>query len=490
MMRRRGFGKNRKGGKSGENGADDSDPFDRFWDVLVIGAGNAGVCAAIAAAEAGCRTLVMEAAPKHMRGGNTRHTRNLRVMRETESAKGEGAGYPFAEYYEDLMQVTQGAADPKLARLTIEKSAGLPKWLEARGVRFQSALKGTLNLDRTNAFFLGGGRAMLNHLCAHAESLGVRFAYESAVSSFEMEGGECKSVKSECGRDVRAGQIIAAAGGFQANRDWLAQGWGDAARNFLVRGTPYNRGIVLKSLLAAGAQSIGSLDQCHAVAIDARAPDYDGGIVTRIDAVPFGIALNARGERFYDEGEDFWPKRYALWGRLLAQQPEQTGYALVDSAGIGRCMPGAFAPISDATISGLARRLGLDPDKTAQTVNAFNAACPTGAIDPQILDGQATNGLDPEKTNWAAPLSEPPFYGFPLKPGITFTYMGVKVNENAEILMEDETPAANLYAAGEMMAGNILARGYLAGIGMTIGSVFGAIAGARAAQKEADYGNR
>ena len=245
---------------------------------------------------------------------------------------------------------------------------------------------------------------------------------------------------------------------------------------------PYNNGVILKSLLDQGIQPVGDVDQCHAVAIDARAPKFDGGIASRIDGVPFGVVVNKHGERFYDEGEDFWPKRYAIWGRLVAAQPDQIGYVIVDSIGATRFMPSVFTPIKDDTIEGLAAQLGLDGVATARTVAGFNAACPSGPIDQSILDGVATTGLSPEKTNWAAPIAVPPFYGFPLRPGITFTYMGVAVNDQAQIMMADGTPTGNLLAAGEIMAGNILGQGYLAGIGMTIGGVFGRLAGATAAR--------
>ena len=454
-----------------------------IWDVIVIGAGNAGLCAAITAAEAGCKTLVIEAAPQDMRGGNTRHTRNLRAMHDaptdvlTES-------YSFEEYFDDLMRVTKGVTNQDLAALTLEKSAELTSWLSARGVRFQPALSGTLNLGRTNAFFLGGGRALLNHLCDYAASIGIHFAYETPVSALEIEDGFCNAIYLE-GYDtpLRAKEFIITAGGFEANLDWLAEGWGEAAKNFLVRGTPYNKGGMLRNLLDHGAEPVGALDQCHAVAIDARAPKYDGGIASRIDGVPFSLVVNRHSERFYDEGEDFWPKRYAIWGRLVAGQPDQIAYAILDSAGVKRFMPSVFTPISAPTIEALAPQLDLDAQALTKTVDAFNAACPDGPIDQSILDGKSTSGLRPEKTNWAAPISEPPFYGFPLRPGITFTYMGVQVNDKAQILFEGGVPAANMYAAGEIMAGNILGQGYLAGIGMTIGGVFGLISGAQAASK-------
>ncbi|MGA0972109.1 MAG: FAD-dependent tricarballylate dehydrogenase TcuA [Candidatus Puniceispirillaceae bacterium] len=458
--------------------------FEKSWDIVVIGGGNAGVCAAITAAERGCSILVIETAPREFRGGNTRHTRNLRSVHD-EPTDVMSDRYTFEEYWDDLMRVTKGVTNEHLAKLTLESSQALMEWLIERGVRFQTALSGTLNLNHTNAFFLGGGRAMLNSLCRHAESVGVQFIYEAEVTDIALENGFCESVdvywQGQSHR-IRCKQLITAAGGFEADLDWLAEGWGDAAKNFLVRGTPYNKGRVLRVLLDRGAQPVGALDQCHAVAIDARAPKYDGGIASRVDGVPFGVVLNNSAERFYDEGEDFWPKRYAIWGRLVAAQPDQIAYAIVDSEGVERFMPSVFTPIVDDTIEGLASQLGIDPTAAKKTIDAFNAACPSGPIDQMILDGKATTGLTPEKTNWSAPLQKPPFYGYPLRPGITFTYMGVAVNDRAQVLMQDGKPAANLFAAGEIMAGNVLGQGYLGGIGMTIGGVFGRIAGAEAAR--------
>ena len=458
--------------------------FEKSWDIVVIGGGNAGVCAAITAAERGCSVLVIETAPREFRGGNTRHTRNLRSVHD-EPTDVMSDRYTFEEYWDDLMRVTKGVTNEHLAKLTLKSSQALMEWLIERGVRFQTALSGTLNLNHTNAFFLGGGRAMLNSLCRHAESVGVQFIYEAEVTDIALENGFCESIDvfwQGQPHFIQCKQLITAAGGFEADLDWLAEGWGDAAKNFLVRGTPYNKGRVLRVLLDRGAQPVGALDQCHAVAIDARAPKYDGGIASRVDGVPFGVVLNSSAERFYDEGEDFWPKRYAIWGRLVAAQPDQIAYAIVDSDGVGRFMPSVFAPIVDDTIEGLASKLGIDPKAARKTIDVFNAACPSGPIDQMVLDGKATTGLTPEKTNWSATIQKPPFYGYPLRPGITFTYMGVAVNDRAQVLMQDGKPAANLFAAGEIMAGNVLGQGYLGGIGMTIGGVFGRIAGAEAAR--------
>jgi tricarballylate dehydrogenase len=236
-------------------------------------------------------------------------------------------------------------------------------------------------------------------------------------------------------------------------------------------------------LLDLGAAPVGEANQCHAVAIDARAPKFDGGIATRLDCVPFSIVVNRHGQRFYDEGEDFWPKRYAIWGRLVAQQPDQIGFSILDSKAIPLFMPSIFPPVQSQTLEGLAQALGLDPAALRQTVAAYNAACIDGPFDPARHDGRRTQGLAPDKTNWARPIDTPPFYGYPLRPGITFTYLGVTVDEGARVAMADGRPSLNIWAAGEIMAGNIHPQGYLAGIGMTIGSVFGKIAGEEAAAR-------
>jgi tricarballylate dehydrogenase len=274
--------------------------------------------------------------------------------------------------------------------------------------------------------------------------------------------------------------MVAASGGFEANLEWLEEAWGEPARNFIIRGTPYNKGKLLKQLLDYGAEPIGDPKQCHAVAIDGRSPKFDGGIVTRLDCLPLGIVVNQHAERFYDEGEDLWPKRYAIWGRLVAQQPDQIAYCIIDSKVIGRFIPSVFPAISAATIKGLAVALGLPADKLETTVRAFNQSVRPGHFDQQVLDDCRTEGIQPAKSHWAQAIDRPPFYGYPLRPGITFTYLGVKVNERAEV--QGLGSRTNIFAAGEIMAGNILGQGYLAGFGMTLGAVFGRIAGKEAAR--------
>ncbi|MEW5421142.1 FAD-dependent tricarballylate dehydrogenase TcuA [Amorphus sp. 3PC139-8] len=459
-----------------------SDPFGKRYDVLVVGGGNAALCAAINARREGAEVLVVEAAPKFYRGGNTRHTRNLRCAHDEANEVLTGP-YPEDEFWDDLMRVTGGETDEELARFTIHESKGLWDFMNAQGVRFQPSLGGTLSLGRTNAFFLGGGRSMLNALYRTAERLGVDIVYDAEATQLDIEDGFFHAATvTHSGREhrVTAKALVAAAGGFEANIEWLTEAWGPEAQNFLIRGTPYNRGSLLRLLLDRGVKSVGDPTQCHAVAIDARAPKFDGGIATRLDCVVFGIVVNRNGERFYDEGEDFWPKRYAIWGRLVAAQPDQIGYAIIDATSIDKFMPSIFPPVQADTIEALAEKLDLDPAKLRQTVASFNAATKPGTFDQNVLDDCRTEGLSPDKTHWARPITEPPFYAYPLRPGITFTYLGVRVNKQAQILMEDGRPSANMFAAGEIMAGNVLGKGYLAGIGMTIGAVFGRVAGKEA----------
>jgi tricarballylate dehydrogenase len=457
--------------------------LNRIYDVLVVGGGNAALCAAISARQAGASVLLLEQAPKEFRGGNSRHTRNLRIMHEKPTPTLTEA-YGESEYWRDLLSVTGGATDERLARMTIRATSELLMWMQASGVGFQPSLSGTLSLSRTNAFFLGGGKALVNAYYATAQRLGVDVLYDTEVRSLCLADGllrKAEIVHNGSPAAVQARAFVVCSGGFQANLDWLRQYWGDAAENFIIRGTPYAKGVVLRNLLDQGVASVGDPTQCHAVAVDARAPKFDGGIVTRLDCIPFGIVVDHQGKRFYDEGEDLWPKRYAIWGRLVAQLPKQIAYAILDAKSERLFMPSVFPAIRANTVSELANKLGLDLAALETTVRDFNSAVRPGVFDSRALDDCRTEGTHPPKTHWARRIDQPPFIGYPLRPGITFTYLGTKVNERARVLMNDGRPCANLFAAGEIMAGNILGKGYLAGLGMAIGTVFGRIAGREAA---------
>jgi tricarballylate dehydrogenase len=384
-----------------------------------------------------------------------------------------------------LIGVTGGPQNLDLAQMAIRESSTLPSWMSRHGVHWQQPLAGTLHLGRTNRWFLGGGKALLNTYYLTAKRMGIALRYNALVEDLIIESDKFEAVrlKNENGGElIRARAVVIAAGGYEANIEWLKKHWGDAADNFIIRGTPYNDGTMLAALMKHGAKSIGDPKGFHAIAVDARAPKFDGGIVTRLDVVPFGIVVNRDARRFYDEGEDIWPKRYAIWGTLIAGQPGQIAYGVVDAKAIDRFLPPMFKPYQANTLEALAPQLGLDPRTFVETVTEFNHAV-AGNTDLRMdkLDGNTTRGLTPPKSNWAMPIDTPPFYALPLRPGITFTYMGVEVDERARVVAQNGKPFQNIFAAGEIMSGNILTKGYLGGFGLTIGSVFGRLAGREAA---------
>jgi tricarballylate dehydrogenase len=456
------------------------------YDVIVIGGGNAAICAAMSARENGGRVLLLERAPEYMRGGNTRHTRNIRCAHDSADKFFSGP-YPEQEYLEDLIAVTGGPANLDLAKFTIHKTSTLPQWMSQHGANWQQPLAGTLHLGRTNRWFLGGGKSLLNSYYRTAERMGVEFRYSACVEDVVIENDRFEGVyvrntagangsgvpRLVCGRSV-----VIASGGFEANLEWLKEGWGEAAKNFIVRGTPYNDGKILANLLEKGAQSIGDPKAIHAIAVDARAPKYDAGIVSRLDSVVFGVVVNNKGRRFYDEGEEIWPKRYAIWGGLILEQPDQIAYSIVDSKTIDLFLAPLYKPYRADSLEALGAQLGIEVNNFVQTMREYNAgAAGNTTANMQKLDGVTTRGVSPPKTNWALPIDRAPFFALPLRAGITFTYMGLTVDERSRVLNKSSIPFKNVYAAGEIMSGNILTRGYVGGIGLAIGAVFGELAG-------------
>jgi tricarballylate dehydrogenase len=455
------------------------------YDVVVAGGGNAALCAALMAAEGGASVLIAERAPFDFRGGNSRHTRNVR----NSHTAGDGfvtGPYGEDEFLADLISVTGEEINLELARLAIAESTTLPPWMVAHGAAWQHPLRGTLSLARTNHFFLGGGKSLVNAYYRTAARLGIDIRYETAVAEIEIESGRVSAVvlRQASGTESRVAcrSLVVAAGGFQANIEWLTEYWGERARNFAIRGTPYNDGQLLRRLLDAGVRTVGDPRGAHAIAVDARGPAFDGGIVTRLDTVPMGIVVNLEGRRFYDEGEDIWPKRYASWGRLIADQPEQRAWSIVDARAMERVIAPLYRPLEAPTVEDLARQTGLDGTALRETIEGYNAAVPAGcSFDESRLDDCSTAGLIPPKSHWAQAL-EPPLFAFPLRPGITFTYLGVEIDARGRVQWQPGHELDNVFAAGEVMSGNILTRGYLAGFGMTIGSTFGRIAGREAAR--------
>ncbi|MCX2683270.1 FAD-dependent tricarballylate dehydrogenase TcuA [Campylobacter sp. MIT 21-1685] len=456
------------------------------FDVVVIGGGNAALCAAIAAAseDRALKIALLESAPKEWRGGNSQHTRNLRSMHDAPTDV-LVENYSEDEFFEDVFKVTKGQTNEEYARFVISRTPQAVEFAKKHGVRFQPSMRGTLHLGRTNAFFLGGGKSLVNAYFTAAHNLGVQIFYEFEALDLVMENGFCKEIvvldkKQNQKVQIKAKAFIVASGGFESNLEWLESAWGEKARNFIIRGTRFNEGKMLKALQNAKAQIIGDPTQGHMVAIDARTPKYDGGIASRVDCVSLGIVVNKSAQRFYDEGEDFWPKRYAIWGRLVANEEDQIAYSITDSK-VQKCyMPSLFEPIVANSIEELAVKIGLDEKALCKTLEEYNKSVVDGEFNHTIQDNCHTKGLKIEKTHWALRIDTPPFYCYPLRPGVTFTYMGVKVDKNARIYRDNGELFENLFAAGEIMAGNILTQGYVAGFGMSIGSVFGRLAGENA----------
>lgn len=451
------------------------------WDVVVVGGGNAALVAAMAADDLGASVLILERAPRPMRGGNSRHTRNIRCVHKADEFNTGDYGY------DDLCNVGEGPNNEELADFTVRDSETMPAWMYAHGARWQAPLAGTLNLGRTNRFFLGGGKALLNSYYREvATRPRIEVVYEAKVEELEFSGNRCESLIAVWNGErhrVRARTVVCASGGFEANIEWLRRYWGDAVDNYIVRGTPYNDGHILAQLYAADAARAGQERGFHAIALDARAPKFDGGIATRLDTVPFGIVVNQSGRRFYDEGEDLWPKRYAMWGRHIAEQPGQIAISLLDSKVNTLFLPPMYGLTKADTIPDLALALGLDPVAVIETVRDYNAAVVGGGtFDPALLDDCRTEGLTPPKSHWAQRLDTPPYYGIAMRPGITFTYMGAAIQADARVVRQDGSAFDNVFAAGEIMSGNILSTGYMAGFGMTIGSVWGRQAGTEAAK--------
>lgn len=464
-----------------------------FPGVLVIGGGIAGLCAAISARRLGARVLLVERAPPWRRGGNTRHARNFRFCHPQPSALAAGS-YPVDEFAQDLTRATGGPtggptvgnADATLARLLIERSRATPGWLLGAGVALQTRDRGVLPFSRKTAFLLGGGQAMVNALYAQVERLGVEIRYECEACEPRLRGNRLTGIAvrslhhQKVSWEPMAPQaVVLACAGAQANSDWLRQHGGERVLGFINRGTPDARGDLLIALLAAGAAEIGDPRELYLVAVDARSPPSDGGIVTRVRGMPLGLVVDRTGRRRFDEGADQGSTRYALWGQRLADYPGQIGYLLLDAAGLRAAPAALYPPLMAQELPQLARQLGIDADALERTRQSYNAALSAPCGCDRSLDHPA---LDPPRTGPAQPLVTPPFAAYPMRPGLTFTYHGLAVDERARVRRSSGEPIVNLFAAGTLMAPNLCPRGYLSGLMLTIGQVFGCLAGEEAAR--------
>ena len=468
-----------------------------------MGAGNAAMSAAHAARERGASVLVLEKAPRAWSGGNSAFTAgamrlvhdgidDLRGILEDDERleRTDLEPYTAEEFRGDLRRLTLGRGDEAMARIVAEDSREAVRWLHGRGIRFRLMYeRQAYEQDGRYRFWGGlavgtvdGGKGLVAQHREAAERAGIEVRDGAPVTAL-VDGGVVAG-----GEVIRAGAVVLAAGGFESNPQmraaYLGPNW-DVAK---VRGTPYNTGEVLRAALARGAQAYGHWSGCHAIQWDAGAPPTgDLELTNRYSrqSYPMGIVVNADGERFLDEGADFRNYTYAKYGAEVLRQPQGIAHQIFD-AHTGSMLrtidyeaPGATSVEAD-TLGELAERLGIDPARLERTVRDFNAAVQDGEFDPTIKDGKGTDGLRPPKSNWALPIDQPPFTAFPVTCGITFTFGGLRVDEQARVLDEAGAPLPGLFAAGELVGG-LFFHNYPGGSGLTAGTVYGRRAGYAAA---------
>ena len=485
-------------------------------DVVVVGAGNAALCAALAARERGARVIVLERAPQPERGGNSRFTAGaMRVthngiadlgellpdLTEEERENTEFGTYPREQFFDDMGRVTQYRTNPDLAEILIDHSLATLGWMRRHGVRFQPSYgRQAFKVDGRFRFWgglcvevWGGGPGLIDALERACGVAGVEIRYRTrAVSLIEDRAtidGVCARSGAEC-MEIRAGATVLACGGFEANAEWrtryLGPGW-DLAK---VRGTRFNTGDGIRMALDVGAVPYGNWSGCHAVGWDRNAPDcgdLDVGDGFQKHSYPFGIMINARGERFVDEGADFRNYTYAKYGRVVLEQSGQFAWQVFD-AKVENLLRDEYRikQVTKAradTLEGLAERLeDVDPQAFLRTVQEYNAAVRTEvAFDPTVKDGRSTRGLSIPKSNWANRIDTPPFEAYAVTCGVTFTFGGLRIDTGARVLDTEGEPLPGLFAAGELVGG-LFYFNYPGGTGLTSGAVFGRIAGRRAAE--------
>jgi tricarballylate dehydrogenase len=488
-------------------------------DVVVVGAGNAAFSAAHAARERVSRVLVLEKAPREWLGGNSYFTAGafrttysglsdlrplLDDLGDEQADRVVLAPYTPKNFADDMRRVTYGRCDPLLTQVLVEEAAPTLRWLHAKGLRWRLMFdRQSYEVDGVSHFWggltvgtVGGGQGLIEQHLEAARRTGIEVRTASPVTGLLTENGAVAGVRYttdgvEC--QVRAGAVVIAAGGFEADPLMRAQYLGPRWDVAKLRGTPYNSGEVLRMALDLGAQAYGHWSGSHAIAWDAAAPDHgDLELTNRLSrqGYPLGIVVNTDCERFVDEGADFRNYTYARYGAAILEQPGGLAFQLFDAktrpllSTVDYDAPGTSCARAD-TIEDLAEALGLDPRRLRATVDQFNGAVQPGEVNPATRDGIGTVGVKPPKSNWAQPLDSPPYYGFPVTCGVSFTFGGVRVDERARVLDRVGRPIPGLSAAGELVGG-LFYHNYPGGSGLMAGAVFGYRAGVAAAQRAGD----
>jgi tricarballylate dehydrogenase len=493
-------------------------PLDGGYDVVVVGAGNAAFSAAHAAREQVERVAVLEKAPREWLGGNSTFTAGafrtthaglddlrplLHDLPDEEAERIVLPPYTPDDFVADMRRLTHGRCDPTLTSLLAENAAPTLRWLHGKGLRWRLMFeRQSFLVDGKRHFWgglsvgtVGGGAGLTEQHLEAALAAGIDVRVETPVIGLLIDEQGVRGVTCLLDGErvnVPAGAVVIAAGGFQADplmrAQYLGPGW-DVAK---LRGTPYNSGEILRSALEIGAQPYGHWSGAHAIAWDAGAPDHGDLVLTNRlsrQGYPVGIVVNADGERFVDEGADFRNYTYARYGAVILAQPGALAYQLFDAKTRGLVSsvdydhPGATT-FEAETVDELATAIGIKPRQLRETVERFNAAVQPGRFNPAVLDGVSTTGIKPPKSNWAQPLDEPPFYAFPVTCGLSFTFGGVRIDEEARVLDARGVPIPGLSAAGELVGG-LFYHNYPGGSGLMAGAVFGYRAGRAAARHAA-----
>jgi tricarballylate dehydrogenase len=487
------------------------------FDVIVVGAGNAALTAALSAHEQGASVAVIEKASRPLRGGNTRFAGGVfRVAYQgmadiaamvVDAAdlqqKGIDAGfYTEAQFYEDLMSVTEGQADPELSEVLVRESGATVKWMSSLGVPFELAgarwpvgktPKGERKTTAPTGSLVrarGEGPALSASLFGIVDELGIPVFYDTMMldlavtESGRVSGVRVRDAEDET-REIRARSVILACGGFESSPEMRARYLGPQWDGCRVRGTRFDTGDGLRVALGLGARAYGQWSGCHATPIDANAPPYGPLEIwdkTNRLSYPYGIMVDRTGVRFVDEGEDFAGFTYAKYGRAILERPGAIAFQIFDAKCDGLLEPrySTGTPVVAGTIADLAHQLGIDEETLCRTVAEFNDAVLDVQFSKEVLDGKGTRGASPRKSNWAQPIDVPPYTCYPVTCGITFTFGGIQINESAQVLDGRGRVMRGLYATGEI-TGGFFAHNYPVGSGLVRGAVFGKIAGAHAA---------
>jgi tricarballylate dehydrogenase len=485
------------------------------YDVIVVGGGNAAFCAALAASEKGASVLVLEAAPEDEAGGNSAFTAGaMRVvyngvddikalvpdLSDDEIAITDFGTYTQDQFFDDMARVTQYRTDPDLCELLVTKSLPTLLWMREKGIRFVPIYgRQAFKVDGKFKFWggltvetVGGGPGLVEMLTTSAKKHGVEIRYETRAIDLLCEGNKVNGVRVRHENEIseiKGKSIVLASGGFEANTEWrtryLGPGW-DMAK---VRGSRFNTGEGIRMALEIGASPMGNWSGCHAVGWEMNAPEFGDlavGDQFQKHSYPFALMVNAKGERFVDEGADFRNYTYAKYGRVILNQPGQFAWQIFDAKtkhlqrdeyNIRQC-----TKVTANTIEELAKKLeGVDADAFVKNIGEYNAAVNQDTpFNPNVKDGKRTTGLAIDKTNWANAIDTAPFEGYATTCGVTFTFGGLRVNNDAQVMNLDYKPIEGLFAAGELVGG-IFYFNYPGGTGLTSGSVFGKIAGEAAA---------